>query len=95
MYTLLCGYPPFRGKNEGEIMKRVITGEFRFEPKDWAGVSDEAKDLIADMLEMDIDVRVSARDALKHPWFKKMIERSRADSIALSNALANLRTFRV
>jgi serine/threonine protein kinase len=39
--------------------------------KGWAEVSDEAKDLVAKLLEDDPDKRITAAQALEHPWIKK------------------------
>ncbi|NWY96138.1 CDPK3 kinase, partial [Loxia curvirostra] len=69
-YILLCGYPPFYGDTDNEILKRVKKGTFDFKGKEWKKVSSEAKDLIKCCLTMDPDKRISASVALKHPWFK-------------------------
>lgn len=69
-YILLCGYPPFYGDTDNEILKRVKKGTFDFKGKEWKKVSNEAKDLIKCCLTMDPDKRISASSALKHPWFK-------------------------
>jgi len=42
LYILLCGYPPFGGKSEDEILKKVRLGKFKFEPEDWSRISNEA-----------------------------------------------------
>jgi len=46
MYILLCGYPPFNGKNDKAIMNRILKGKFVFLPDDWKYVSSSAKKLI-------------------------------------------------
>jgi calcium-dependent protein kinase len=43
MYILLCGYPPFNGSNDREIMKNVLKGEYSFEGEEWESISKEAK----------------------------------------------------
>jgi len=30
MYILLCGYPPFNGKNEKEIIEKILSGKFSY-----------------------------------------------------------------
>jgi calcium-dependent protein kinase len=69
LYILLCGYPPFNGNTDIEIKNKVSLGVFSFPDKEWKLVSSEAKDLITRMLEMDEYDRISAEDALNHPWF--------------------------
>lgn len=110
MYILLCGCPPFYGKNDEEIFTSVRSGCFSFSHKVWNEISDSAKDLIAKLLETDIDKRLSAEKALKHKWFSyfsksgenKTFEtdenvngEEKAYSINnLKDALTNLKNFR-
>jgi len=61
LYIMLCGYPPFNGRNEKEILKRVETGIFSFDPEEWANISTEAKTLINKMLILDPSKRISAQ----------------------------------
>jgi len=53
MYILLCGYPPFGGHNDKEILKRVRLGKFKFDDEEWGKISPEAKSLIKRMLTYD------------------------------------------
>lgn len=68
LYIMLCGYPPFGGKSEDEILKKVKLGKFKFEPEDWDRVSEEAKSIIKKMLTYDAKKRISAEGALNDPW---------------------------
>ena len=70
MYILLCGAPPFHGINEEEIYRKILTCNYTFRHKIWSEISQEAKDLINSLLELEPNKRLSAKDALKHPWFK-------------------------
>jgi calcium-dependent protein kinase len=71
LYILICGYPPFNGDSDNDIMKAVLKGKFSFPNEDWKNVSKEAKDLITNMLKFDSKQRYSSKDCLAHPWFKK------------------------
>ncbi|SOV81309.1 calcium-dependent protein kinase 5 [Plasmodium sp. gorilla clade G3] len=71
MYILLCGYPPFNGKNNDEILKKVKKGEFVFDSNYWARVSDDAKDLICQCLNYNYKERIDVEQVLNHRWFKK------------------------
>jgi calcium-dependent protein kinase len=50
MYIMLCGYPPFGGKTDEDILKTVALGEYTFPSKEWGGISAEAKTMIGKML---------------------------------------------
>ena len=70
MYILLCGFPPFSDPygDVGRIYARIRTGDFSFPSPFWDAVSDLAKDLIRRLLTVDPDRRITAANALAHPW---------------------------
>eukprot|EP01012_Entosiphon_sulcatum_P025750 TRINITY_DN31115_c0_g1_i1.p1 TRINITY_DN31115_c0_g1~~TRINITY_DN31115_c0_g1_i1.p1 ORF type:complete len:380 (-),score=54.73 TRINITY_DN31115_c0_g1_i1:388-1503(-) len=72
VYILLCGRPPFRGgiKTEGERQQRLeeIAQGVPFPPDKWAGVSDVARDMVTRLLEPNPAKRITAAQALAHPW---------------------------
>jgi serine/threonine protein kinase len=84
IYIVLGGYRPFRGEGE-EVMKQIRYGEYKFHKRYWSHVSQDAKDLIAGMLTVDPQLRITAEKALKCPWIE-------ADDSKLGNDLsANMR----
>jgi len=70
MYILLSARPPFGGQDDEEIMERVSTGEYDLESPPFNKLSSNALDLIKKLLTMDYNERISAEQALNHPWFK-------------------------
>ena len=70
LYILLCGSPPFYGKNEKEIFSKILSGNFSFRHKIWNKISEEAKDLVNKLLEINPEKRLSAKEALNEKWFK-------------------------
>jgi calcium-dependent protein kinase len=50
LYILLCGYPPFYGDDDNEILKAVQKAKFDFEGEEWEEISKKAKDLIKKMI---------------------------------------------
>jgi len=93
LYIILSGVPPFNGSSDQEIMKRVRMGKFTFSDAVWSQISDKAKALITKLLTYDPDQRVSAEEALKHPWIEEMSSVQIDSSMAIS-ALSNLKNFR-
>ena len=69
MYILLTGRPPFFGNTDSEIMYRIKSGKYDLTKYPWSVVSKEAKDLIKALLQPNPNMRLSAEQALKHPWF--------------------------
>ncbi|XP_017083731.2 probable serine/threonine-protein kinase MARK-C isoform X2 [Drosophila eugracilis] len=84
-YILLCGYPPFSGNcgedcgwNRGEncrtcqelLFESIQEGHFSFPEAEWHDVSDEAKDLISNLLVKQASDRLSAEAVLNHTWIR-------------------------
>ena len=69
LYILLCGYPPFNGKNETEIFLSILKNEVKFDEKDWGGISEDAIDLVYNMLRKFPVQRFTMKQCLNHPWF--------------------------
>jgi serine/threonine protein kinase len=67
IYIVLGGYRPFRGEGE-EVMRQIRYGEYKFHKRYWGHVSEDAKALIARMLTVDPEKRITATDALNSPW---------------------------
>ena len=74
LYILLCGSPPFYGKSEKEIFQRILDGSISFKHKIWSKISDEAKNLVIKLLQVDPTKRLSAAEALEDIWFKNNID---------------------
>jgi serine/threonine protein kinase len=71
LYLMLCGYEPFYGETDSELIAANKEAHVEFEGAAWTNVSPEAKDLLRSMLAKDPKQRISAKDALQHPWITK------------------------
>ncbi|CAM8979311.1 unnamed protein product [Rhodiola kirilowii] len=71
LYILLSGFPPFWAETEKGIFDAILKGKLSFEEAPWPTISDSAKDLIKKMLTMDPKKRITAAEALEHPWLKE------------------------
>lgn len=93
MFTMLTGYPPFYGKTDQEVLSKVKRGRYSFDHKDWKGISDDAKTLIALMLKFNPEQRCTADQALQNTWIREFAPR--AKNLSLQEGLVrNLRNFR-
>ena len=95
MYIMLCGFPPFNGKTDAEILQNVIKGQYSFKQAEFEAVSPEAKKFIAKMLEYKPEDRISVEQALNDEWFTKMLGSEKLDTPLAVQVLTNLKTFRV
>jgi len=64
---MLVGEQPFDSDSIPKLISQIASGYYDQEALE--GVSEEAQDLISKMLEVDPEERISAREALSHPWF--------------------------
>ena len=71
LYILLSGKPPFEGIKDEEILEKVRFGKYDLNDRAFNNISNEAKELIQNLLIMDYHKRISAEDALNNIWFKK------------------------
>jgi calcium-dependent protein kinase len=98
LYILLCGSPPFYGENEDEIFTKILFWNYSFKQSIWEDISNEAKDLINKLLELNPIKRLSAKEALEHKWFKKFnIKRDQKNKIKeknLNQIIKNITEFR-
>ena len=70
LYILLSSRPPFGGDNDSEIMEKVLKGKFDLVSPPFNIITKECKDLINLCMKKDPNKRISAEEALNHPWFK-------------------------
>jgi calcium-dependent protein kinase len=86
LYILLCGYPPFYGEDDQEILRAVIRGEFEFEGDEWLEVSVEAKDLISKLI-CKPESRLNAEEALQHKWIRQHKQEGLQGSVKKMNKI--------
>ncbi|CAA3013397.1 calcium-dependent kinase 18-like [Olea europaea subsp. europaea] len=90
-YILLCGRRPFWDKTEDGIFKEVLRNKPDFRRKPWPSTSNAAKDFVKKLLVKDPRARLTAAQALSHPWVR---EGGEASEIPLDiSVLYNMRQF--
>ncbi|XP_035272749.1 serine/threonine-protein kinase DCLK2-like isoform X4 [Anguilla anguilla] len=69
-YILLCGFPPFRSENnqQEDLFDQILVGRLEFPSPYWDNITDSAKELIGQMLQVNVEARYTAEDVLSHPW---------------------------
>jgi len=88
LYILLCGFTPFQGAGDEEIFEQIYKADYSFPSPFWDKISTNAKDLITNLLVLDPKLRLTAQEALQHPWF-----RDNATEDHLAETIAELKKF--
>jgi len=70
-YILLSGFPPFFGETNSELFEEIRRADVDFSDPAFDNVSDTAKDLVCGLLTADPSMRLTADEALRHPFFQK------------------------
>lgn len=78
LYILLVGYPPFWDEDQHRLYAQIKAGTYDYPSPEWDTVTPEAKNLINQMLTVNPYKRITAADALKHPW---ICQRERVASV--------------
>jgi calcium-dependent protein kinase len=82
-YHMLSGTTPFRVTSRKDLVQQMVSKEIRFQPQMWSKLSEDARDLIENMMKLNPGIRISTAQILKHSWCrvakatfpkKKMVE---------------------
>ena len=98
LYMLICGKPPFDGEDDFKIIDKIKIGKFDDQNKRLLNSSEEVQDLVHKLLNVNIKKRLSAHEALGHPWFKKFNGKSLYSNISdeeIKVYLQRLRHFQI
>ncbi|KAG9353243.1 hypothetical protein JZ751_017819 [Albula glossodonta] len=77
MYILLSGNPPFYDETDDDdyenhdknLFRKILAGDYEFDSPYWDDISDSAKELVARLMEVDQDQRLTAQEAINHEWY--------------------------
>lgn len=70
LYILLCGEPPFDDDDTNELFRKIKCCEYTFNQEIWGSISEEAKDLIKNLLVLNPKLRYDADKILSHKWMQ-------------------------
>lgn len=71
LYVLLVGCPPFADNNKTILFQKIRTGEYSFNEAEWEDISEDAIELIQNLLKVDPLQRYTAKQALQSKWLEK------------------------
>ena len=94
-YLMLCGDPPFTGKSNNEIFKKIVKNDVIFNPYKWKNISNNAKDFVKLCLNKKASERPSASKAIDHPWFSNVVKETHSLKNLPKNILLNIKNFNI
>lgn len=71
MYTLMVGCPPFWHRKQMYMLRAIMEAKYTMSSPEWEDISEPPKDLISKLLVLDPSERLTADEALNHPFFKR------------------------
>lgn len=72
VYVLLTSHLPFNGRTQSQMFQKIKSGEFHESPLNSYKISAEGRDFLCCCLQVDPRMRITAEDALKHPWLSEV-----------------------
>ena len=93
LYVMLSGSLPFTADNSEELRQQISSGNYSMSSPQWDLVSEEAKDLIRNMLQVNPSLRYTADDVLNHTWVHSCSKLSAEDDTKSKALLSGLRQF--
>ena len=97
MYLLLSARPPFGGETEDEINQKILLGKYDTASAPFNSLSKNCLNLLSKLLELNVNKRLSAEEALNHPWFKennsKLFYHQLKDESIINKLLDNLKNY--
>jgi len=92
-YILLDGRPPFCGRDDESTLRCIREGRFCFPADRWWRISDRAKDFVSRLLEVDVERRLDAEEALAHPWLAEIPSSEDTSKPLDAEVLRGMRSF--
>ncbi|XP_043373209.1 phosphorylase b kinase gamma catalytic chain, liver/testis isoform isoform X2 [Dermochelys coriacea] len=74
-FSLLAGSPPFWHRKQMLMLRMIMEGHYQFSSPEWDDRSDTVKDLISRLLRVEPAERLTAEQALQHPFFERCVGR--------------------
>eukprot|EP01039_Chlorochromonas_danica_P007127 gene7127-7880_t len=85
LFLLLCGKLPFDGDDHNEIIRSTIQADLKVNPTVWSKLTEDAKNLITSLLNKNPKDRITAREALRHPFLLSNLGPPRRQTLVASS----------
>jgi serine/threonine protein kinase len=91
LYVMLCGYEPFYGETDSELIRANKDALVEFPPDEWKRISSSARDLVTKMMHVDPHKRLSVEQAITHPWIIEHVHQQ--GNVAASSSATEMPAF--
>lgn len=89
VYVILTGHLPFSGSTQDQLFNQITRGSYHEGPLKDFKISDQARDFIDCLLQVNPQYRLTAKNALEHPWIKMTsIDHVNKSQVSLSQILS-------
>jgi calcium-dependent protein kinase len=94
-FIILSGEMPFVGESLDTMKKKIFVGRYSFDSPAWKGVSHQAKEFVRHLLKVEPGHRLTAEQALQHPWLRQFTkdQASRLTPSLVARICANVEEF--
>jgi calcium-dependent protein kinase len=89
-YMIVFGKPPYHAKNSEEMLKKAKIGPLFYNWHEVQDIDEDLFSLLDGMLKTDPKERLSAKDALKHLWIEKNLNKEKKKKKDFSKMTTNL-----
>ena len=90
LHYMLTGKFPFEPDDKNQIFDVITKRKFDSKYIKNCKCSNEAKDLVCKLIIKDVDKRLSAKEALKHPWFKRFEDEEIEEEIHIDHSMIEM-----
>ena len=97
IYILMCGYPPFYSEHptsrraiDRNMRRKIMSGTYQFPEREWARVSDRAKDVVKRLLCVDPHDRMNIDELVQHPWLTEDVPDTLLQSLVYMSSKSSL-----
>ena len=92
LYVLLTGKTPFHKEDDRKhsykiVFRRILEDTINFTKDPWPNISENAKDLCKKLLTKNPAKRISAKEALEHPWIRQGMVEGESEKNARKTAI--------
>lgn len=68
VFALLSGYMPFARRTQHSCLRSIKKGKYHMQKEIWSKISEHAQDFVKSLLVLEPELRLTAQQALAHPW---------------------------